>query len=236
MPLPWNPPRVPPVLPIFDPAIARWPLSPTLEALAEAGAEWVQYRDKRASEAEFFAASQEAERLCHSLGMYLILNDRVVVAAALMGVGAHVGQSDMTVEKARRLLPDECLGLSTDSDDELRAGNRSAADYLAVGPIFATGSKTDAGEAVGLPYLRSARRLTDRPLLAIGGIDAANAEEAVAAGADCVAVLSAAVAVEDPVTALRAILSGAARGLRDRLDATDGGRAAGTVGSGPSAD
>ena len=89
-------------------------------------------------------------------------------------------------------------------------------DYLAVGPVFDTASKSDAGAAAGLQYIRDARRCTEHPLVAIGGIDAANARSVTAAGADCVAVLSAAVAVEDPLRAARAILESATQGLRDR--------------------
>lgn len=203
-------------MPIYDPNLARWPLPPTLEAFAEAGVEWVQYRDKVASDPEFLAAARQAARLCDSLGMLLLLNDRVTIAAALGGVGAHVGQADMPVEQARRLLPERCLGLSTDALEDIQGARQLPTDYLAVGPVFDTASKSDAGVAVGLPYVREARRLTERPLIAIGGIDAANARHVTAAGADCVAVLSAAVAVEDPLGAARAILQSAAEGLRDR--------------------
>ncbi len=216
MPLPWVTGRIPAMLPIYDPGIARWPLSPTLEALAEAGAEWVQYRDKHATDDAFFAAASVAERLCDSLGIYLLLNDRVGVAAALTGVGAHIGQTDMPVERARRLLAEECLGLSADSLGDVQGSGELPIDYLAVGPVFATGSKANAGSAVGLEHVRAARRLTDQPLVAIGGIDATNARGVTAAGADCVAVLSAVVAQADPLGAARAVLESAVSGLGDR--------------------
>ncbi len=216
MPFPWAHGRVPAVLPIFDPSVARWPLSPTLVALAEAGAEWVQYRDKEASDAEFLAAAREAERLCDSLGMYLMLNDRVTIAAVLKRVGAHVGQTDMPVAKARRLLGQECLGLSTDSLRDLQRAHELPIDYLAVGPVYPTASKPDAGDAIGVAHVGSARRITSLPLVAIGGINATNAGAVTAAGADCVAVLSAVVAVEDPVAAAAAILESATQGLRQR--------------------
>lgn len=216
MSLPWPARRIPALLPIYDPSLARWPLPPTLEALAEAGVEWVQYRDKHANDQEFLAAARQAERLCDSLGLLLLLNDRVAIAAALTGVGAHIGQGDMPVGQARCLLPERCLGLSTDVPEDLQMAAELPIDYLAVGPVFHTASKSDAGAAVGLQYIRDARRCTDRPLVAIGGIDAANARGVTAAGADCVAVLSAAVAVEDPLAAARAILESATQGLRDR--------------------
>ena len=216
MPWPWSARRIPALLPIYDPGIARWPLSPTLEALAEAGVEWVQYRDKHASDSEFFAAAREAERLCVSLGMYLVLNDRVAMAAALQGVGAHIGQTDMPVEQARRLLPQRCLGLSAGSQQEVEAADRLPIDYLAVGPIFATASKPDAGAAVGVGQVCSARQLTDHPLVAIGGIDETNTRAVIAAGADCDALLSAAVAVEDPAGTACSVLASASQGLRDR--------------------
>ncbi len=201
---------------IYDPWIARWPLSPTLEAFAEAGVEWVQYRDKRANDPEFFAAAGEAERLCHSLGMLLLLNDRVEIAAALKGVGVHIGQTDMPAEQARRLLPQRCIGLSTDSRQHVAETDELPVDYVAVGPVFATASKVDAGTAVGVEHVRQARQLTDHPLVAIGGIDETSARAVIAAGADCVALLSAAVAVEDPVGAARAVLASADLGRRDR--------------------
>ena len=216
MTLPWTDGRIPALLPIYDPSIARWPLSPTLEAFAAAGVEWVQYRHKQATDSEFLVAACEAERLCNMLGMYLLLNDRVAMAAALTGVGAHIGQTDMPVEQARRLLPHECLGLSTDSRADVQASDELLIDYLAVGPVFATESKIDAGAAVGLDYVRSSRQLIDRPLVAIGGINETNACDVIAAGADCVAVLSAVVTVEDPMAAANAICESAARGLVER--------------------
>ena len=124
--------------------------------------------------------------------MRLILNDRVELCRGTRFDGVHLGQTDMPIEAARsRLGSAALLGLSTHTPAQVQAGNATSADYLAIGPVFATQSKADAEPVIGLQGLRAARALTTKPLVAIGGITLANARAARDAGADSVAVIGA---------------------------------------------
>jgi thiamine-phosphate pyrophosphorylase len=122
----------------------------------------------------------------------LILNDRADLAVLANFDGVHVGQGDLSPEDARRVVgPDRIVGFSTHTDEQARIAEQSSADYIAIGPIFATGTKPDASPVVGLEGVRRARALTTKPLVAIGGITRANARSVIDSGADSVAVISA---------------------------------------------
>jgi thiamine-phosphate pyrophosphorylase len=119
-----------------------------------------------------------------------MVNDRADVARATDADGVHLGQDDLPVEMARRVLaPDKWIGCSTHSVGQVVEADRSTADYIAFGPIFLTASKENPDPVVGLEGLREARRATGKPLVAIGGITLQNARELLAAGADSVAVI-----------------------------------------------
>jgi thiamine-phosphate pyrophosphorylase len=122
----------------------------------------------------------------------LLLNDRVRLCKAVGADGVHIGQEDMAAKRARRILgPERLLGVSTHSVRQLRAALKSgAADYLAIGPVFATGSKENPDPVVGLEGVKAARALTRLPLVAIGGITSENGRQVIEAGADSVAVIS----------------------------------------------
>jgi len=103
----------------------------------------------------------------------------------------HVGQGDLSPDDSKRVVgPSKLVGVSTHTGDQVRAADRSSADYIAIGPAFATGTKPDAEQVVGLEGIRRARALTRKPLVAIGGITRANARSVIEAGADSVAVIS----------------------------------------------
>jgi len=188
------------------------------EALA-GGVDMVQLRDKEASDEELLSAAERARALCDEHGALLWLNDRADLAVAAGADGVHVGQADMPVEEARRAVGDERLvGLSTHSPDQLDAALASEADELSVGPVWETPTK--AGRpAAGIDYVRyAARRAGRRPWFAIGGIDAGNVSEVLAAGAERIVVVRAIRDARDPraaAAALRAALErrpvGAAR-------------------------
>ena len=128
--------------------------------------------------------------LIQSAGGVLIINDRVDVAQAVEANGVHVGQDDLPVEMARRLLgPDRIVGVSTHSPEQVREADRSNANYVALGPVFATQTKQRPDPVVGLAGLRDARRATRKPLVAIGGITLEKVSMALEAGADSVAVV-----------------------------------------------
>jgi thiamine-phosphate pyrophosphorylase len=122
----------------------------------------------------------------------LLLNDRVRLCAPVEADGAHIGQDDVAPAEARRILgPKRLLGVSTHNVAQLRAALATGtADYLAIGPVYATGSKENPDPVVGLEGVKAARKLTRLPLVAIGGITAENGRAVIEAGADAIAVIS----------------------------------------------
>jgi len=121
----------------------------------------------------------------------LIMNDRADLCLAAGFDGVHIGQDDLSPESVRRIIgPDRILGVSTHNPEQLREADRTSADYLAIGPVFATTSKEKPDPVVGLEGVRRARALTTKPLVAIGGITRKTAASVVEAGADSVAVIS----------------------------------------------
>ncbi len=160
--------------------------------LLSAGARLIQLRDKEASAKEMLEAARACLRLTRPAGATLIINDRADVALAADADGVHLGQDDLAVEEARELLgPDKIIGVSTHSLDEFREALETSANYIAVGPVFATTTKENPDPVVGLELVRAARQLTQRPLVAIGGVTIERAPGVIAAGADAVAVVSA---------------------------------------------
>jgi len=124
-------------------------------------------------------------------GTKLIMNDRADLCLAAGFDGLHVGQDDLLPDSARRIIgPARWLGVSTHNPEQLAEADKTTADYLAIGPIFATTSKANPDPVVGLEGVRRARELTRKPLVAIGGITRANARSVIEAGADAVAVIS----------------------------------------------
>jgi thiamine-phosphate pyrophosphorylase len=129
----------------------------------------------------------------HNLELHvrLIMNDRADLCLAADFGGVHVGQDDLSAESVRKIIgPDRWLGVSTHNPEQLREADLTSADYLAIGPVFATSSKERPDPVVGLEGVRRARALTQKPLVAIGGITRANAASVIEAGADSVAVIS----------------------------------------------
>ena len=164
-------------------------------ALAEAGCTLIQYRAKRLHAGEALAQARELRRLLPP-EIRLIMNDHADLCLAAGFEGVHVGQEDLSPEGARRVVGDErIVGLSTHNSAQAAEGLRKPVDYIAIGPVFATGSKENADPAVGLAGVSEVRRLRDDcgralPLVAIGGITRMNAAAVLKAGADAVAVIS----------------------------------------------
>lgn len=152
------------------------------------GARILQYRHKGFFSREDFADLLEIATLCRAAGAALIMNDRADVAK-LAGAGLHLGQEDLRPTEARPIVGDAMIGYSTHNEAQLRAAAAEPADYLAIGPIFGTASKANPDPEVGIEELRRLRSLTDRPLVAIGGITRANARSVIEAGADAVALI-----------------------------------------------
>ncbi|MGD0416195.1 MAG: thiamine phosphate synthase [Terriglobales bacterium] len=152
----------------------------------------LQYRNKSGNARRMLEKARELRaRLGASAKLVMIMNDRADLCLAAQYDGLHVGQDDLLPESARRIIgPARWLGVSTHNPEQLAEADKTTADYLAIGPIFATTSKANPDPVVGLEGLRRARELTRKPLVAIGGITRANARSVIEAGADSVAVIS----------------------------------------------
>lgn len=189
-----------------------------IEAAIAGGATIVQYREKTASTRQMIAEAQALRELTRRAGVPLIVNDRLDVALAIDADGVHVGQDDMPAALARRLIgPDKILGVSAANLSEAVQAVQDGADYLGVGPIVATPTKPDAAPPIGMDGLREICRRVPIPVVAIGGINATNAADAIAAGAHGIAVVSAVVAAEDVAAAaqqLRALVAAARANAR----------------------
>ena len=177
------------------------------EALLGAGVRLIQYRDKKASSRELLETSRElAERVRHAGGIFIV-NDRADVARAAGADGVHLGQEDLPVELARRVLePGNLVGFSTHRLEQVVEAEQTSADYIAFGPNFSTQSRAQADPVVGLEGLRAARRATRKPLVAIGGITLERAREVIEAGADSVAVIADLLRAPDIATRAREFL------------------------------
>lgn len=181
-------------------------------AALDGGATVIQLRDKTAGTRMLIEEGLALRALTRERGALLIVNDRVDVAVAVEADGAHVGQDDMPAGFARRLLgPGRILGVSVATMEEAEEAVAGGADYLGVGPIFASLGKADAGPPTGVDLLTELARRYTTPLVAIGGITAESAREVVQAGACGVAVITAVVYAED--------ITAASRQLRLAVDA-----------------
>ena len=160
------------------------------QELAAAGVRLLQYRDKAASARDLLKTSRQLVASLNSYGSFLIVNDRPDVAALAGAAGVHVGQEDLDAQQARAVVGEEMwVGVSTHNLEQFRRAAATTADYIAVGPIFATTSKANPDPVVGLELLRQVRPLTEKPIVAIGGITLDRAASVIAAGADSVAVI-----------------------------------------------
>ena len=177
-----------------------------VEAAVRGGATAVQIREKECPAGEFLDRGLRLKALLDRFGIPLIVNDAVEIAAACGAAGVHLGQSDASPAEARRLLgPDAIIGLSVETPEQADAACGWDVDYLGVGPIFPTLTKTDAAAPWGLDGMRRLRRRTRMRLVAIGGIDSSNAAAIIDAGADGLAIVSAIVSAADPESAARAL-------------------------------
>lgn len=180
-----------------------------VQAACAGGADVVQLRDKTLSARELFRLAKDLQAICDRTGTIFILNDRVDVALAADVDGVHVGQEDLPVRVVREMLGHKKrIGCSTHSTAQALAAVGDGADYVSCGPLFATPTKPDYAP-VGLALLKEYSQLIRIPVVAIGGIDATNAAQAVAAGADRVAVVRAVSGAAD--------VEGAARELKDLI-------------------
>jgi len=192
---------------ILDAGLLRESATETARKLIGAGVEVLQYRAKQVPAKEMLASARELAEAARARGARFFVNDRPDVASLAGADGVHVGQDDLGVEEARGVVgPDAWVGLSTHNIEQFEKALSSSADYIAVGPIFATTSKANPDPVVGLELIRRARRLTERPIVAIGGITLERAAEVIEAGADSVAVISDVLGAENPADRVRQYL------------------------------
>ena len=182
-----------------------------VSAAVQGGVTCVQLREKQLNTRDFYARAIVLKTLLAPYNIPLVINDRIDVALACGAQGVHLGQSDMPVAQARRLLPpDVFIGWSVECLDDVVRSATLPVDYLGVSPVYATPTKMDTQRPWGLDGLRQARAATSLPLVAIGGIHIDNALDVMMAGADGLAVVSAVCAASDPCAAALA--------LRHRMD------------------
>ena len=167
-------------------------------AAIEGGARIIQIRDKAASDRAFYETALAIRRLCAEADALFIVNDRVHIAAAVSADGVNIGQTDLPISAVRAILGEKSIiGVSCDNIEQAVEAEKDGADYVGFGPVFPTSTKLDAGPVSGLETLRQVCERVAIPVVAIGGIGAANIAEVADAGAACAAVISAIVCADD---------------------------------------
>lgn len=184
---------------ILDPSVCPdRPLHEVLKVSAAAGATLFQYRNKSASMNDAYIEAMELRKLAAELEVLFIVNDRCDLALAVDADGVHLGQGDLPLNLARKVMGDEKLiGISTHNAEQVRAATVGQPDYLGFGPIFTPASKRDHDPVVGVAGLKAIRPLTPLPIFAIGGISLDHVSEVMGAGANGVAVISAILKASD---------------------------------------
>lgn len=172
------------IYPLTDVRISGLSHAEQVIRLSNGGATIIQLREKNLTPREFFKQAKKALLIARQRGVLIVINDRVDMALSLQADGVHLGLGDFPPEAARRLLGDRAIiGVSTHSVEQARQAARLPVNYLAIGPIFATSSKSNSEPVVGLEGLREVRdAIGDLPLVAIGGINESNAPEVLQSG------------------------------------------------------
>lgn len=164
----------------------------------EGGADVVQLRMKNASKEDMLRDALKIKEIADDFNKFFIVNDNIEVAIESEADGVHLGQSDLPLEKAVEMMDyDRIIGISVTTVEEALKAEAGGASYVGVGSIFATSTKPDAAQSLGLDAIYTIRQAVDIPIVAIGGINQGNIQSVIKAGADCAAVVSAVVAQDD---------------------------------------
>jgi thiamine-phosphate pyrophosphorylase len=199
---------LPPLYVILDAALLTSSELDLARKLSDAGVRLFQYRNKRGSPRELLLACSGLAAELAERGGWFFVNDRPDVAFLSGASGVHLGQQDLPVAESRSVLgPGKWVGVSTHDLSQFRAAAEGDADYIALGPIFETESKLNPDPVVGTAMIREARKLTRKPIVAIGGITLDRAREVMEAGADSVAVISDVLRAADPAKRARQFLN-----------------------------
>ena len=184
--------NLPKIYPITDAVLAKISPAEQVERLISGGARFIQLREKYAAPQEFYESVRDALQIARKHNAKIIINDRVDIALALEADGVHLGQDDLPPVEARKILGEKAIiGFSTHNIEQAIAAVRMPVDYIAVGPIYATTTKENPDEIVGLDGLKKVRAAVgDFPLVAIGGINSSNLREVLNSGANSAAIIS----------------------------------------------
>jgi thiamine-phosphate pyrophosphorylase len=184
---------------ILDASLLKQSETECAARLMAAGVRLLQYRNKEAGARELLKRSRAIAELVCPQGVLFFVNDRPDVAYLAGADGVHVGQHDLSADAARTVVgKDKLVGVSTHNLEQFSAAAATSADYVAVGPVFETRTKSNPDPIVGAELVRRARAMTDKPIVAIGGITLERASDIIAAGADSVAVISDVLLAQDP--------------------------------------
>jgi thiamine-phosphate pyrophosphorylase len=198
---------LPPLYVILDAALLPSDPIELTKKLLDAGARLFQYRNKTSSSRELLHASQALCMTARQHGGTFLVNDRADISRLSGASGVHLGQDDLSVAAARAVVGTDCLiGLSTHNLRQFAAAVESSADYIAVGPIFSTSGKQNPDAVVGVDFIRTVRKLTTKPIVAIGGITLDRTREVIDAGADSIAVISDILKAKNPADRVRQYL------------------------------
>jgi thiamine-phosphate diphosphorylase len=208
MPTPPRGLQLPPLYAILDPeqTKSRVPETVLLELL-KSGIEWLQLRVKAMPPRNFLDLACAARRRTRSSSCKLIVNDRVDIALACAADGVHLGQEDLPLQAARKLMGDRIIGISTHDVEQAKAAESDGADYIGFGPMFGTATKATGYSARGLEMLRRVREAVRIPIVAIGGITEGNVNEVWQAGADSAAIISDLLGADDIADKIKRILA-----------------------------
>lgn len=197
---------------VADPDHVNGDLVPVVEDALSGGVTMVQLRAKSLSDRERLALALKLEDSCARHGVPFIVNDRLDIALASNADGVHLGVNDLPVEAARQLAnPDFIIGYSPDTEPQIATAQSAGADYLGIGPVFGTGTKADAGSALGIDEFAQRCKMSPVPVVGIGGINATNAGRVFEAGASGIAVVSAILRSPHPHAAARDLILTLAR-------------------------
>ena len=182
------------------------PLTEIVRQAAEGKVAYVQLREKELSSRDFIDEAREIKKILEPYHIPLIINDRVDVALACGADGVHLGQADMPYSAARKALGEKAIiGLSVETWPDVEEAEKIDASYIAASPVFTTPTKADTKEPWGLAGLKKIKDFSRHPVVAIGGINETNISDVIGAGVDCVAVVSAICAADDPFMAARSL-------------------------------
>ncbi|MDR0601029.1 MAG: thiamine phosphate synthase [Treponema sp.] len=195
------------------------PIAGAVEEAIAGGVTMVQIREKDTSTRDFYRIALEVKEVTDRLHIPLVINDRLDIALAAGASGLHIGASDLPLKEARRLAGSMFIGVSASTAEEAVEAERGGADYIGAGAVYPTGSKADAGEAIGIAGLADICAAVNIPVVGIGGVNALNAAEVMKAGASGIAVISAILSqdgIRAAAQALRTVLEAERQEMRGR--------------------